>query len=339
MKRVETSAPLTSQNVTMTRTDWLGLFRILVLLALPACSIGEARADCTASSGMPAVFSYGSVAVSNTVAVGDVIPGTVKAFTVVGKCVSSGVFGKPIVACPGSGTEVSGMTGVYPTNVAGVGMRMRDSNGNPLSGTGGCSMTSVLGYVGADGRYNFTASFELVKTGTVSSGLLVGAIYYSGVLNTGVPLNDGAYTMSVPNNTPVTAITCNVTAATANQTITLATVSPSAFPAVGSTAARTSFSLDLSCQAGVKVWVVFSSTSGSSGNASALGNAGTAQSIGVQLLDATQTPITLDSPLMLTSSTTGNMSFPFFTQYIRTGATAVTAGNVRATAVFTLNYQ
>jgi len=111
------------------------------------------------------------------------------------------------------------------------------------------------------------------------------------------------------------------------------------FPAAGSVAARAPFSLGLACQSGVKVSVTFSSTSGSTGIGSVLGNAGSAAGIGLQLLDSTQAPLVLGSPLVLSASTTGNMTFPFYVQYYRLGAPPVVAGSVRATAVFTMSYQ
>jgi type 1 fimbria pilin len=315
---------------------WLA--RVLVVLALAVGWSVHAYAECPTTTGLPATFTYGSVAVSDSTAVGDVIPGTVQRFTIIGKCSLSSLFNKPIVACPGSGTAVSGMTGVYPTNVAGVGMRMRDANGKPMVGTGACSTDSQLGTTGSDGSFNVSGTFELVKTGPVTGGSITGASYNTGVLNTGYTLNNGADTMTVAN-TPVRGVTCSVTAASANQTIPLATINPSMFPTAGSVAAKTPFSLGLNCQSGVKVSVTFSSTSGNSGVASVLANAGSATGIGIQLLDASQSPITLDVALPLTSSTTGNMSFQFFSQYYRLGVAPVVAGTVRATAIFTMSYQ
>ncbi|WP_248322072.1 fimbrial protein [Caballeronia sp. Sq4a] len=316
------------------------MLRILGVLAFFVTTPTIASADCP-TTGLPATFSYGSIAVSDTLANGSVIPGTARPIALSGKCAASSTFNTPVVACPGSGTPVAGMPGVYPTNVAGIGMRLLDSNGNPLIGTGACSTTSSLGTVGADGTFNVTGTFQLVKTGPVGSGNITGATYYTGVLNTGIPLNGGgsASWISVASNTPVRTVTCSVTAATANQTVYLATISPSMLSAAGAVAARTPFALTLTCQSGVKVSVTFSSSSGNSGVASVLGNAGSAQGVGVQLLDSTQTPVTLDAPLVLTSSTTGNMSFPFYAQYYRLGAAAVVSGSVKTTAIFTMSYQ
>lgn len=315
------------------------LTHILIVLASMLGWSTQAYAECPTTAGLPATFTYGSVAVSDSTAVGDVIPGTVQKFTIIGKCSLSTLFNKPVVACPPSGTAVPGMTGVYPTNVAGVGMRMRDANGKPMVGTGLCSTDSQLGTTGSDGSFNVSGTFELVKTAAVTGGAISGATYRTGVLNSNYELNNGSAGMSVANNTPVRGVTCSVAAASANQTIPLATINPAMFPVAGSVAAKTPFSLGLNCQAGVNVSVTFSSASGNSGVASVLANAGSATGIGVQLLDASQAPITLDAALPLTSSTTGNMSFRFFSQYYRLGVAPVVAGTVRATAIFTMSYQ
>lgn len=321
-----------------TTNRFFRLFQVLLVLAAALGFSGSARADCATSTGLPTTFTIGAVAVGNAVAVGDAIPGTVQSFRLVGKCTSSPTFGKPVVACLGSGTPVVGMTGVYPTSTTGIGVRMRDGGGNPMVGTGACSATSSLGNTSSDGSFDLSGTVELVKTDTVSSGTVASITYYTGVLNTGVPLNNGTNTMTLAA-TPIRGVTCSVTAATANQTIPLATVSPSMFPAAGAVAARTPFSLGLACQTGVKVSVTFSSTSGTTSIASVLGNVGSATGIGVQLLDSTQAPLVLGNPLLLTASTTGNMSFPFYVQYYRLGAPVVAPGSVHSTAVFTMSYQ
>ncbi|MBK5050877.1 fimbrial protein [Burkholderia sp. R-70006] len=231
------------------------------------------------------------------------------------------------------------MTGVYPTNVAGVGMRMRDSKGTPLVGTGYCSTTSSLGNTAADGSFTVSGTFELVATGSIQGGTISGALYNTGILNTGVTLNNGNSNMSVASGTAIRPVTCSVDPASANQRVPLATVSPTMFAGAGSTAATTPFSINLVCQAGVNVAVTFSSATGTSGVPTVLASNGTATGIGVQLLNALNTPITLDSPLLLTSATTGNTSFQFFAQYYRLGATGMTPGRVNAAAIFTMNYQ
>lgn len=318
---------------------WLArVLRLIAVFTLFFSFAGHARADCPVNGGMP-LFNYGSVVVSESLAIGEVIPGTVRTYQLVGKCTSNSTFNRPVVTCPLSGAEVSGMTGVYPTNVAGVGTRMRDGSGKPLIGTGACSTDSSLGTVGATGDFNVAGSFELVKTGPISGGSFSGVRYDAGVLNTGIALNNGVKSMTIPNGTPVRTVTCSVSSATANQTVTLPTIGTSTLGAAGAVAGKTSFKLDLICQPGVKVAVTFSSTSGNTGVPSVLASTGSAQGVGVQLLDSAQAPLALDSALPLTAGTTGNTSFTFFAQYYRLGAAAVSPGDFHATAIFTMSYQ
>lgn len=297
----------------------------------------SAHADCR-TTGLPTTFTYGAIAASNSLPVGQTIPGTLKPFTLNGKC-SVSLANKDVVACPGGGTAVANMTGVYPTNLAGVGMRMRDSNGKPMVGTGACSTTSSLGKTAANGSFNVSGTFELVKTGPIQSGTISAAKYATRIFNSRAPLNNGRNLMSVASGTPVRPVSCSVAADTANQTIPLATVSPSMFASAGSTAAKTPFSIGLSCESGVKVAVTFSSVSGASGVPTVVASNGTATGVGVQLLDTSHKPITLDKALRLTFGTTGNMSFQFYAQYYRLSAVDVTAGRVNASAIFTMSYQ
>jgi type 1 fimbria pilin len=316
--------------------------RLLVFAALALGLTASARADCP-TTGLPKTFTYGSIAVSNSLAVGAVIPGTVQSFTLTGKCSATSLANKPVVACPSSQYPVSGTTDVYSTGLSGVGMRMRDSSGKALIGSNSCGSTSTLGTTAADGSFNVSGTIELVKTGPITAGTITPTAstgtYYTGILNSGVTLNDGTGTLSIAGGTAVRPVTCSVTSATANQTIPMATVSPSMLPSAGAVAAKTPFSIALICESGVSVAVTFTSASGNSGIDSVLASSGTATGVGVQLLDASQKPVTLDTALQLTPGTTGNASFQFFGQYYRVGSAEATAGTVRATTIFTMSYQ
>lgn len=316
------------------------LLRALVLIVFAIGWTANARADCP-TAALPMTFTYGTIGVSNSLAIGDVIPGTVKSFTLAGKCVATTLASKPVVACPQTQSAVAGMTGVYTTGLPGVGMRMRDVNGKPLVGTGACSTDSSLGNTGTDGSFNLSGTFELVKTGAITAGAISSssAYYATGVLNTSVTLNDGNYKMSVASGTAVRPVTCSVTSETANQTVALSPVSTSALNSAGAVAGSTPFSIGLNCDAGVKVAVTYSSTSGNSGVASVLASTGTATDVGVQLLDSAMKPIVLDNPLQISSGTTGNASFQFHARYYRLGAASVKSGTVNSTAIFTMSYQ
>ncbi|WP_168791896.1 fimbrial protein [Paraburkholderia aromaticivorans] len=311
--------------------------RLLFFLAFALGWAVDARADCP-TAGMPITFAYGPVAVSNSLASGETIPGTIKSFTLSGQCTNPSTFNIPVVVCATGQTLVPSMTGVFTTGLAGVGMRMRNSQGTALNPSGTCSADSSLGNTSSTGSFNVSGTVELVKTGTVTGGTIASAQYISGVLNTNVQLNNGSNRLTVTGG-PIRGVSCSVTANTANQTIYLGSVSASAFPTAGSTAATTPFSIGMSCQSGVSVAVTFSSVSGTSGVPTAVASNGTATGVGVQLLNAARTAIVLDSPFPLTSGTTGNMSFQFFARYYRLGAAPVTPGTVNASAIFTMTYQ
>src|SRR6201747_1385034 len=101
-------------------------FSAVILCAWVAGWSVAARADCP-TPALPYSFDYGSVAVPNSLAVGAIIPGTERPFRLRGSCASATTFNKEVVACPNA-AAVSGMTDVYPTGLAGVGMRMRNKD-------------------------------------------------------------------------------------------------------------------------------------------------------------------------------------------------------------------
>ncbi|PQV45549.1 fimbrial protein [Paraburkholderia sp. BL21I4N1] len=310
--------------------------RVILLVVFTLCWTANARADCP-TTGLPKTFTYGTLAISNSLVAGDTIPGTVQSFTLSGQCTNSATFDIPVVVCASGQTPVSGMPGVFTTGLPGVGMRMRNGQGVALNQSGACGADSSLGSTSSNGSFNVSGTLELVKTGTVTGGTIASAQFVSGVLNTGIQLNNGSNRLTVTTGA-IRPVTCSVTADTAAQTVALRPVSASAFPSAGSTAANTPFSIGLTCQTGVSVAVTFSSTS-SSGMPNVIASNGTATGIGVQLLNASRSAIALDSPLQLTSGTTGNTSFQFFAQYYRLGAASVTPGTVNATAIFTMTYQ
>ncbi|CAB3656626.1 hypothetical protein LMG24238_01443 [Paraburkholderia sediminicola] len=219
------------------------------------------------------------------------------------------------------------MTAVYGIPSVNVGLRVRDSQGKPLP------RTSPLGYTAADGSFMVSGSVELVKISSAATGAF--NTYLLAQINAS-SINDSG---QVPLTGAVRSVGCSVTSATANQTIPLAAVSPSVLNSAGATAATTPFSIGLNCEAGVKVAVTFSSASGNSGIPSVIASNGTAKGVGVQLLNSSRTPISLDTALQLSSGTTGNMSFQFYGQYYRLGGPTVTAGTVNASAIFTMSYQ
>lgn len=318
----------------MLKKSWM-IIAISLLFALGQPI--SARADCPTTMGFPTVVDYGSVGVPNTLAIGDVIPGTVRSLRIVGKCASSNTFNKDVVVCPNV-TLVAGMTDVYRTGLDGVGMRMRDQNGVPLKGTGSCGATSSLGKVGSTGNFDVSATLELVKTGTIATGPIGSAVYYGGILDTGIPLNGNVGNISVLSTVPFRPVTCSVAAGSTNQTVVLPTVTMHSLATAGQTAGVTPFQIKMSCAAGVRVNTTLESASGDSGMNSVLGSTGVSSGVGIQVLDATHTAIVLNEIHKLVASTTGDMTINFFAQYYRL-ASALKPGPVNAAAIYTMSYQ
>lgn len=319
--------------ITLKKSWIFTALALLFALGLPLV----ARADCPTTMGYPQVIDYGSVGVPNTLPSGAVIPGTVRSFRIVGTCASSSSFGKDLVLCPSVGL-VAGMSDVYPTGHAGVGMRMRDQNGAPLVGTGQCASTSSLGKVGSTGKFDVGASLELVKTGAIAPGPIGAATYYGGILNTGIALNDNVGNISVLSTVPFRDVTCSVAVGSANQTVALPTVTVHSLANAGQTAGITPFQIKMTCAAGVRVNMTLESASGDSGMNSVLASTGASSGVGIQVLDATHKAIVLNEIRQLIDSTTGDTTIAFFAQYYRL-ASALKPGPVTAAAIYTMSYQ
>jgi type 1 fimbria pilin len=314
----------------LTRRFWID---VLVVLAVTMGWSASAHAACSTTVSPPAAFNYGSMAVSNALAVGEVIPGTARQFRLAGTC--SGLYNLDIVACPPGGTQaVSGMTGVYQTGLGGVGMRIRTQGGVPLVGTGVCATTSSLGKTSATGAYDVSGSFELVKTGAVTTGAMTAASYSLGVLNTGV----GTGSISVSSGTQLRTVTCSISTDSANQTVILPTVTVRSLASAGKTAGVTPFQLALSCAPGVRVNMTLMSVASDSGVNSVLGSTGTSSGVGIQILDSTYRALTLNEIHKLIDSTTGDATIHFFAQYYRLSS-VLKPGPVSAAAIVTMSYE
>lgn len=318
---------------------------LLHALAFAAIGLGwaaSAHAQSCSAPGLGVNVTFGTVAASTSLAVGSTIPGAEQPFRLSGQCTGPNSANKKIVLCPGLYGPLSGTNGVWSSGIAGVGILVRSSQGTPVPLSTSCADGSPSGYTDANGSFSFSGTFELVKTGTITAGSVTGNTFAPVLVpstGTYVKVNNNSAGFNFGTNSSVRLVTCSVTAATANQTIALTAISPSMLNSAGATAATTPFSIDLTCQSGVKVAVTFSSASGNSGIPSVIASNGTAKGVGVQLLNASRTPISLDTALQLSSGTTGNMSFPFYGQYYRLGGPEVAAGTVNASAIFTMSYQ
>ncbi|MDR0184557.1 fimbrial protein [Lysobacter arvi] len=190
----------------------------------------------------------------------------------------------------------------------------------------------------------FTAQF--VKTGPVTPGVLqgkplmqfwwyeYGTTASSGPMGTALTVNGGAQ---------VAAVGCSVDTGSQNLAVTLPNISTSALPSVGSTAGRTRFNINLTCQSGTTASISFApgaSFNDANGVIAPAGGGGVARNVGIQLLNgAASAPVPFNATQSLGATPNGAWSVPFHAQYYRTSNNAITAGDVRGTLQFTMTYQ
>ncbi|CAI2500392.1 Fimbrial subunit type 1 precursor [Serratia proteamaculans] len=139
---------------------------------------------------------------------------------------------------------------------------------------------------------------------------------------------------------------CAVDAGSVDQTVTLGQVKSSTLATAGATSSAVGFKIQLDdCDTTVanSAAVAFSGTSVSSTYNTALAlqssAAGNATNVGIQILDATSTPLALDGASFSVATTLidGTNVLPFQARYIATGT--ATAGTADADANFQVQYQ
>ncbi|WP_455279946.1 fimbrial protein [Cupriavidus necator] len=324
---------------------------ILVLACLAAPHFAHAAR--TSTPAMPYLQTMNNMAVAVNLAVGSTIPGTVRYYTFSGKCATVPPYvyaGAPIISCYyGSGTEV--MPGVYSTGVAGVGIRLRNAAGQPMTNAVGvnCDTRAAnLGYVNPDMSHSVTASIEFLKTGPISAGSLdpaqtrFGFGVYKGSVDGG--LGGTSNYIGFSGSATPREIACN---ASYPPVVNLPPISASAL-AVQGTANSTPFTIQLTCNGTALVGMtldaggstpVRSASNGIFGIDNA-GSAGMAGGAGVQIVNAAGTaPV----PLQVRNEM-GNIAanvpatYRFAARYVALGGMP-TPGTVSSSMVFTLDYR
>ncbi len=333
--------------------------RVSKLLAVPLC-LGllalispSANADsCSSSIAMPYMQTLAQMMVPSNLPVGSTIPNSTYSFTLSGACTPKGTYiysGAPVVSCYyGTGTEV--MSGVYSTGLAGVGIRLRNSKGQPMVNASGqyCDTRSAgLGTLDANLKYSFTVTVEFVKTGTITGGAVASAQTWFGfgVYNGPGLGGAGKNYIGFNGNVVVQNLTCTVTNPT---NVSLASVKLRDIPNIGDTANPTPFALGLRCDNTVVVGVTFDATGGTPIKSAANGvfgsqnegSSGVATGVGVQLISAgTNTPVPLQQRIALGSLAANTQAtYPYQFRYYRHSATG-TPGKVNGTMVLTFDYQ
>ncbi|MHA3013409.1 Fimbrial protein [Cupriavidus necator] len=322
---------------------------VLASLAVPHF----AQAACSATPAMPYLQTLSDMAVAANLAVGSTIPGTVHYYTFSGTCTyvpPAVVAGAPIISCYyGNGTEV--MPGVYSTGVPGIGIRLRNAAGQPMTNAAGvkCDTRSAnLGYLDASLNYSVSVSVEFVKTGPIISGSLdpaqtrFGFGVYDG--STAGGLGGTSNYIGLSGNVTPREISCN---STYPPVVNLPAISALTLANQG-VGGNTPFAIQLTCSGGAIVGMTLDAAAGTpvaSAGAGILGitNAGTggmASGAGVQIVNASGTePVPLQVRNAM-GNITANVpaTYRFGARYIGLGGTP-SPGTVSSAMIFTMDYQ
>lgn len=333
------------------------LMRLLALLALVAglaalpWSAKAATSNCSSSGG---VINFGTITNAGSQPVGAVLAQT--QVTVTFNCTNiptlSGTEGLyvqagDLAARHSSDTGANGI--VYATNLAGTVVKI---TGNPFQAKSQaclrCGPESKPGFEigpitnnGGSGSISNIFTAQLIKTGTVATGTLNAITlmrfywYEFGRTASSGPMS-GVLQM---NASTVRPPTCTVNTDSTNMTVTLPTISVRALSAASTTAGRTRFNINLTCEADAHATIMMDSTRQhpSIDGVVRSPTSGTwATNVAVQILDGNFSPVVFDDVTDLGAAPAGLWQLPYYAQYYRLGNPG--SGAVRGVLTFTMSY-
>lgn len=180
-------------------------------------------------------------------------------------------------------------------------------------------------------------AITLHKTGRVSQGGVV-----AGGTLARWATSDGKLLLTYALQ-PFTVQVLGCTVTTKNPVAVLGDVHRSQFKGPGSNAGTAQFDIGMDCDSAISPTITFSGDAALPDSKDVLAlsdptGSNTAKGVGVQILYKNNL-VSLDSPVSLgTTTTQGNVSFPFTARYYQTDA-VITGGDASATAQFTVNYE
>lgn len=319
---------------------------VLALFAALFLFMPQAKAACS-TADLPWTATPGTLTVPASLGAGSAIPGSAQSHRVKGRC-DAADSGKPITACHlGEGEEVPGIPGVWRSGIAGVGIELLNSAGQPVRGRAAhCdSRSTPLGYVSSDGSFNVTLTMQLIKTAS-TTGEQASTTVHNGIWSLGIypdqklgQLNAVRY----GGNLALKATTCSVDPKSLN--VSLGNFAVSQFTHVGSTSDWRTFNLTATCTDAVTMTARITSPNGatsiSDGNDVLNINAGidSASGVGVKMMVG-GVLLRYDYPIPFGDQTVPNQPFnlPFQVQYYQT-AEVVTAGRANTLATIDIEYQ
>ena len=288
-------------------------------------------------------FSNGAIQITNTLQFGTVtVARDAPVGTVIGRVMIPGS-NQRIGYCPVNpfyyGMEMllppSAISGVYSTEVGGVGIRggFFDSGrmySNPIAEVrGNIAPTGIR-----NGKLN---TFELIKTGDISPGRIP-----SGTVARYRLRSSAGNIESIIHNISETLIqtrSCEVLNSAIN--VNLGTAQRhEVFTGPGSTANAQAFSIPLNCDANTPVSITLDNVNPLADEANgvlAVNPGSTAQGVGVQVRH-NNAPVQFGTLISYGNASGGNINIPFEARFYQTGD-RVLPGSVNATATFTMTYR
>lgn len=238
-----------------------------------------------------------------------------------------------------NGWVANSSTGVAPTNIEGVGIRITETADYVYGGN--YNTRRVFGSATMDVKFGFTGSVppkpptvELIKTGPIKSGAFTtGRVV-------GINVNNIYWMSSISiSGGSVSSTGCTVN--NTSITVPMGVVQRTAFSGVGSTSPITSFDIPLSCDDNTKVNITFNATHDASAAPGVIalnssGGVGVASGVGIQLLSG-NVPVILGASTSIGTVSGETYIVPLGARYYQTQGT-VTAGQANGTATFTLTY-
>ncbi|TAL71280.1 MAG: fimbrial protein [Rhodanobacter sp.] len=335
-------ATATVRTERAARGPWL-----LALLALVALALsGRAHADCSYTNN-PGTVTFtppgGKIVLSNTGAgIGTVLWTSAQATPA----------NYPVLDCSGAtnngivsnyGPPTGGDQALFPTNLPWLSFRILHPDSSNLLSAYPNNASVPTGRI----RFSVASALQLVVTGTIPQGQQGSTqqmVIPAGQLaQWNVDMFGSSNPVEIFNITNITFVIPTCTAAVDPTVVTLPPVPATAFARKGTTAGQLPFQVQLNCVAGANLRITLSTTSAYSNTLGVINNtagAGYATNAGVQILQSDgATPVKFGTAISEGATQTGTMNLPFFARYYQTSNRGVTAGQVSATATYTLTYQ
>ncbi|EOI3470938.1 fimbrial protein [Cronobacter turicensis] len=305
----------------------------LALLFVAMLFAHHSYAACTYKGYTPFYVSYGNVIAQRDAAIGSVLA----QYYAYGSgeysiCLDGGYEYYELSYNGGKSTSQSG---VYATNVEGVGIKVQTAGGRLFTNPPG-TVYIAGGSIGVLSSYYIT----LIKTGPVTSGTLMSGRIAREFNQDG----STGYEFIMSGYNTVTVVACSVS--TPSLTFPIGNVLASKFgSSVGTipAGAQNTQNLGLNCDANANINVTLSGTQNADVSDTSVlaltgqGSSDVASGVGVQLL-YNNSPLKLNNRIVLKKSSGGQETFPLVARYYQTKST-VTTGKANASATLDLTYQ